>query len=85
MLDGGPATDANATHLRCSQQGTLYLPPCDVSSMHNAAIAVPSLASQVQAAILVAGELCTQLGQLQHCCRPLTTDSFHSPAEQGSL
>ena len=80
MLGNNPATDVKAAHLRCRQKGTLYLPPCDVSSMHDAAVAVPSLASQMQAAVLVAGELCTQLGQLQHCCRALTTDCLHGPA-----
>jgi hypothetical protein len=46
-------------------------------------LAVASLLGQVQAAILVAGELCTQLDQLKHTGWTLTADDFNSPVAGG--
>lgn len=45
---------------------------CQVGRMHNAAVGVAPLTSEVQGAVLVACEVCTHPNQLQHTSRALT-------------
>ncbi len=66
---------------RGGEQRALNLGARHVGRVHDAAVVVAALLREVQATVLVAGELGAHLDQLENACRALAADNVNSPGE----